>query len=235
MARVRAKTRHEFFNRVRLVAGGMERGDKFEVHVRFATITLSMITLLEGTVELVGEKYAVVKTGGVGYRVYMTSSALEKLPERGYQVKVWTHHYVREDTAALYGFLAHAELALFEMLLSVSGIGPKGALGILAMGSVDTLKKAIAAGDASYLTRVSGIGRKIAEKIILELREKMAGRGVSVDAPELKGEADALDALLSLGYSQREAREALAKVSGRASGAEEKVREALKLLGRSRR
>ena len=190
-----------------------------------------MISFLNGTVEFVGEKYAIFNVAGIGYRVCMTPAVLQKLPERGREVKVWTHQHLREDAVELYGFLAHAELDLFETLISVSGIGPKGGLGILAAGSVDALKKAIAAGDISYLTRVSGIGRKTAEKIVLELREKMAGRGISVEAPELKGEADALDALLSLGYSQREAREALAKIGDRATGVEEKVREALKALG----
>ncbi len=97
-----------------------------------------------------------------------------------------------------------------------------------------SLKKAIASGDTSYLTRVSGIGRKTAEKIVLELRDKMAGLGVMVDAPELKEEADALEALVSLGYSPREAREALTKISPEIVGAEKKVKEALKKLGRGR-
>ena len=111
------------------------------------------------------------------------------------------------------------------------GIGPKGGLGVLAIAPLATLKKAIASGDTSYLTRVSGIGRKTAEKIVLELKEKLAKSGISQDAPELKEEADALEALVSLGYSQKEARDALAVVPQEVVGVERRVKEALKRLG----
>ena len=138
---------------------------------------------------------------------------------------------MREDSQELYGFLHYAELELFEMLIGISGIGPKGALGVMAIAPADTLKKAIAAGDTSYLTRVSGIGKKTAEKIVLELKDKMAGKGVTVEAPELKDEADAIDALVALGYSQREARDALAAVPSKMVTLEKRVGEALKQLG----
>ena len=105
----------------------------------------------------------------------------------------------------------------------------------MAVAPLDTLKKAIAAGDTSYLTKVSGIGRKTAEKVILELRDKMAGKGVLVEAPELKEEADALDALVTLGYTQSEAREALARVPAGVRGASERVKAALKRLGEGQR
>ena len=192
---------------------------------------ISMISLVEGKIEFKGEKYLVVNVSGVGYKIFAIPDALIKLPEKGEGVKLWTHLYVREDAPELYGFLSIAELDLFETLIHISGIGPKGALGVLAIAPVDTLKKAIASGDTSYLTRVSGIGRKTAEKIVLELKDKMAGRGVSVDAPELKDEADALEALISLGYSQREAREALARVPEEIKSVEKRVKEALKNLG----
>lgn len=190
-----------------------------------------MITSLGGALEFRAEKFVVLNVGGVGYRVFVGPDTLQKIPEKGADVKLWTHQHVREDISELYGFLHYAELELFEMLIAISGIGPKGALGILGIAPVDTLKKAIAAGDTSYLTRVSGIGKKIAEKVVLELREKMAGRGVSVDAPELKEEADALDALASLGYSQREAREALGRVPAEITSVERRVAAALKKLG----
>ena len=191
-----------------------------------------MISFLEGTVLLAGEKFAVVAVGGIGYKVFAGADTLAKIPQKGGAVKLWTHDHVREDARELYGFLHYAELELFEMLIAISGIGPKGALGILGIAPVDTLKKAIAAGDTSYLTRVSGIGKKIAEKVVLELREKMAGRGIAVDAPELKAEADALDALVALGYSQREARDALAAVPAEMTRLEDRVGEALKRIGK---
>ena len=188
--------------------------------------------MLEGKIEFKAEKFVVVNVGGVGYKVFVRLETLQKIPEKGSNVKLWTHQHVREDALELYGFLHFAELELFETLLSVPGIGPKGGLGVLNIAPVDTLKKAIAAGDTSYLTRVSGIGRKTAEKIVLELREKMAGRGISVEAPELKEEADALEALVSLGYSQREAREALAQVPSEIVSVEKKVKEVLKRIGK---
>lgn len=194
-----------------------------------------MISFLDGTIEFKGEKFAVVKVGGVGYKIFVGPETMRKLPERGNDTKLWTHQYVREDSIELYGFLEYAELDLFETLINVPGIGPKGGLGVLGIAPVDTLKKAIAAGDTSYLTRVSGIGRKTAEKIVLELKEKMAGRGVLVEAPELKEEADVLEALISLGYSQREAREALASVPQEIKSVEKRVVEALKKLGSGRK
>ncbi len=181
-----------------------------------------------------GEKFVVVRAGDIGYKVFAGADTLAKMPQIGGGVKFWIHDHVREDARELYGFLHYAELELFEMLIAISGIGPKGALGILNIAPVDTLKKAIAAGDTSYLTRVSGIGKKIAEKVILELREKMAGRGVSVTAPELKDEADALDALVSLGYSPREAREALSGVPAEGANLERRVKEALKKMNKAR-
>lgn len=192
-----------------------------------------MIASLEGIISFKTEKFVVVNVGGVGYKVFVGADTSQKIPEKGADVKLWTHQHVREDTLALYGFLNFAELDLFETLIGISGIGPKGALGVLGMAPADTLKKAIAAGDTSYLTRVSGIGRKTAEKIVLELREKMAGKGAVYDAPELKEEADALEALMSLGYSQRDAREALAQVS-QDLPVEKRIKESLKKLGRTR-
>lgn len=197
----------------------------------FFCYTPAMISFLEGRVELKGEKFVVLNVSGIGYRVFASAETIAKIPEKGAFVKFWTHQHVREDALDLYGFLHYAELEFFEMLLAVPGIGPKGGLGVLGVAPVDTLKKAIGAGDASYLIRVSGIGKKMAEKIVLELKEKITGRGASVEAPELKTEADALDALISLGYSQREAREALAAVPQEMRRVEQRVGEALKRMG----
>lgn len=198
-----------------------------------------MISYLEGKVEFKGEKFVVVNVGGVGYRVFASPETLKKIPEKGGDVnrsnpptvKLWTHLHVKEDALDLYGFLHLAELDLFETLISAPGIGPRKALSVLSAAPIDTLRRAIAAGDTSYLSKVSGIGRKTAEKIVVELKEKMAGRGITVEAPELKEEADALDALVSLGYSQREAREALAAIPQKITSAEKRIKEALKKIG----
>lgn len=191
-----------------------------------------MISILEGKLEFRGRKFFIVNVARVGYRVFAGTETLNKLPEKNSEVKIWTHQHVRENALELYGFFTFPELDLFETLINVSGIGPKGALGILGIAPIDTLKKAIAAGDATYLTRVSGIGRKTAEKIVLELKDKMSGSS-DVSAPELREEADALDALISLGYTRAEAKNSLADLSKDISGAEARVKAALKKLGRS--
>ena len=190
-----------------------------------------MIGYLEGKIEFKGERYLILNVGGVGYKVFASPETLKKIPEKGANVKVWTHLRVKEDALDLYGFLHLAELDLFETLMSAPGIGPRKALSVLSAAPIDTLRRAIAAGDTTYLSKVSGIGRKTAEKMVVELKEKMAGRGVIVEAPELKEEADALDALVSLGYSQQEAREALALVPQDIKSFEKRVKEALQRLG----
>lgn len=190
-----------------------------------------MISFLQGKIEFAGDKYVVLNVGGVGYKVFVSSETLRKIPQKSGQVKLWNHMHVREDALELYGFLNLNELDLFETLIGVSGVGPKTALGILTVGSIDSLRRAIASGDANYLTRVSGIGKKTAERVIVELKDKMSGKGILVGAPELKEEMDALDALAALGYSQREAREALAEVPREITSAEKRIKEALKKLG----
>lgn len=192
-------------------------------------IIYNMISFIEGKIEFLSEKYLVLNVGGMGYKIFISPETSQKISEKGNIVKLWTHLEVREDAMELFGFLQMGELSLFETLLSVSGVGPRTALGILGVGSIDNLRRAIGAGDSSYLTRVSGIGKKTSERIIVELKDKMAGKGVLVNAPELREEVDALEALISLGYSQSEARDALQKTSSEKK-AEERVREALKNL-----
>jgi Holliday junction DNA helicase RuvA len=169
-----------------------------------------------------------VDVNGIGYKVYISASTFKKLPKIREKVKIYTHLHVREDIMDLYGFLDKKDLEFFEMLISISGIGPKGATNILNVASVDTLKKAISNEESSILTKVSGIGKKTAEKIILELKSKVGeefiGKGI--------GEGEALDALMSLGYKLQDSREALKKVPQNIEGVENRVREALKLLGR---
>src|SRR3989344_4096704 len=193
-----------------------------------------MIVAVEGTVEFKGERFVMVRTGsGVSCRVFASPDTLRKIPPKGQEIKLWTHLYQREDTQELYGFPHFAELEFFELLIQIPGIGPKSGLGIMAVAPLDTLKQAIAAGDTSYLTKVSGICRKTAEKVSLVLSEKMAGRGVTaVGVPELREASDALDALMTLGYTQAEAREAISAVPREIRGASERVKAALQRLGR---
>jgi len=186
-----------------------------------------MIGHLEGKVIFKGERYVILSAGGVGYKIFVSAAVSRRL-EAGSPAQLWAHLHVREDAMELYGFLHQAELEFFEMLISISGIGPKSALGVLALAPVDTLKRAISSGDTSYLTKVSGIGRKTAEKIILELKDKMGFGKVSFAGRELKDDADILDALISLGYSQREAREMIQKIPANIQGREKRLKEALK-------
>jgi len=186
-----------------------------------------MIGSIKGKIILKTEKFLIVETGGVGYKINVSPDLLSKIKKTGDGLSLWTHTHVREDTLDLYGFLERPELEFFEMLINVSGIGPRSALAILGIASIETLKKAIGTGDTSYLTKISGIGKKTAERIVIELRDKM---GEVKKGSSLQGELDALEALKSLGYGQNEAREALKKVSSEAN-INTKIREALKILG----
>jgi holliday junction DNA helicase RuvA len=186
-----------------------------------------MIGSIKGKIILKTGKFLIVETGGVGYKINVSSDTLSKTQKKEEEIFLFIHTHVREDALDLYGFLERQELEFFEMLLNVSGIGPKSALTILGIASIKTLRKAIGTGDTSYLTKISGIGRKTAEKIVIELRDKM---GEEKGGSSLQGELDALEALKSLGYSQNEAREALKKVSSETS-TNIKIREALKILG----
>ncbi len=189
-----------------------------------------MISQLEGRVVFSGDRYVVIDVSGVGYKVNATMETLRKVGKSKDTVRVWTYLAVRENALDLYGFEEQGELEFFELLLTVSGIGPKSAIAIMNVAPTESIRKAISTGEASYLTKISGIGRKTAEKIVLELRDKL-GAWTDVGSPELQEESDAVEALQSLGYSQHEARSALKKVSREVSGTGKRVKEALKILG----
>ena len=190
-----------------------------------------MISHLTGTVIELSDKYVVIDVRGVGYKVYCATDTLATLREDA-PASLFTYLAVREAALDLYGFTSSEEQNIFELLLSVSGIGPKSAISILSFTSVETLKKAIGTGDTSYLTKVSGIGRKTAEKVVLELRDKLrANVNMKENPGELRAESDVVEALKSLGYSQNEARDALKEVSSEIVGTNARIREALKILG----
>ncbi len=190
-----------------------------------------MISHLRGTVIDKDIRHCIVEVGGVGYKVSVTEDTLRTL-KQGEPVALFTHLAVREDAQDLYGFLDKESRGLFELLIGISGIGPKTALGVINVASTQTLRRAVSAGDLAYLTKVSGIGRKLAEKIILELREKITMFGTDSEASgDLAGEADVLEALKSLGYSERDSREALKALAGEQLSTGNKVKKALKLLG----
>lgn len=187
-----------------------------------------MIAYLEGEVLFRGSKFILINVHGIGYRIFTSLETLRTLGQKGARVVLHTHLYVRENAMELYGFNTMSELEFFELLIGISGIGPKSAIGVLSVAPLDSLKRAIAGGDTAYLTKVSGIGRRIAEKIIIELKDKLAG-SAGVGASD---ESDALDALVSLGYTVREARDALRSIQDPAASLDQKIKKALKLLGR---
>jgi Holliday junction DNA helicase RuvA len=186
-----------------------------------------MIGSVRGKIALKTDKFLILEANGVGYKVSVSADLLVKAPKTGEEMFLWTHTHVREESLDLYGFPNIEELSFFEMLLNVSGIGPKSALAILGIATIETLKRAIGSGDTAYLTKISGIGKKTAEKIIIELRDKIGEEGLG---KSMQAELDAMEALKSLGYSQNEAREALKK-SSPDGDTNTKIREALKILG----
>lgn len=194
-----------------------------------------MISMLRGKVEEMAVNHAVIDVGGVGYKVFMTGDSLNRI-KPGSEIRLWTYNAVREDALDLYGFLAKKDRDFFELLLTVSGIGPKSALNILSLVSAETLAGAIRTGQTSHLVKVSGIGKKTAEKILLELKDKMggvdmAGGDISMTA-DMSSDLDAIEALKSLGYEADESREALKKIDKKISDTGAKVKAALKLLGK---
>ncbi len=177
-----------------------------------------MISHLRGKIIDKGVRFCILDVSGLGYKIYASDESLRGA-KMGETASFWTHLAVRENALDLYGFANKDSLGLFELLITISGIGPKTALGVINVASPQTLRRAVSSGDLAYLTKVSGIGRKLAEKIILELREKLSAYGGD-EHEDLKGETDALEALKSLGYSERESRDALKKISGSGRGSD---------------
>ena len=191
-----------------------------------------MVSHVQGKILLKSDKFAVIDVSGVGYKVYISIETMRSIGTKGTEVSLWTHLSVRENALDLYGFCDYAEIELFEMLIGISGVGPKSALGIMGVAPLDTLKTAIASGDMSYLTKVSGIGKKNAEKIVLELRDKLGVLKNETAKGVMREESDVADALQTMGYSISEAREALKQIPQEISGTSARIKEALKNLGK---
>ena len=195
-----------------------------------------MIASLEGIVGAVGSDSVVLEIGGVGYRVYAGSGTIAAA-RHGAHLKLHTHHLVREDLHALYGFRTTEELGFFELLLTVAGVGPRVALAIVSARHVPDLQLAILQGDEAVLTAVSGVGRKLAARVILELKEKVSAAGALAGPGGAAGsaESEVVAALQALGYSASESREAArGAVAALPVGAslEERVKGALRVLRR---
>lgn len=189
-----------------------------------------MIAQLRGTIAHTGLGYIILDVSGIGYHVRVTANTLQKLKSQKDAFTLWTHLAIRENAHDLYGFLIEEDLQFFEMLIGISGIGPRSALAILSLADVKTLRSAITHGDTSYLTRVSGIGKKNAEKIVLELRDKLGA--LEADETYPKEQADTYEALRTLGYGAKESRDALNAVPKDIASMKERLKIALKELGK---
>lgn len=185
-----------------------------------------MIGKLKGTIDFIRDDCAIIDVAGVGYRVYMTNVTLGKVAKQK-EVDLFIHTHVREDNITLFGFETFEEMEMFELLLSISGIGPKAALGILTIATPATIKNAILEEDSSILTRVSGVGKKTAERVILELKTKIDEMPVK-DKREVRSDQEVVEALMAMGYSAAEAREAYKAVPKDVEDISEKIKHALK-------
>ena len=197
-----------------------------------------MYYCLTGKLLLVRELTAVVSCGGVGYRCLTTLTTLASLPPVGEEVTLYTHLSVREDALTLYGFSTERELEAFRMLIGVSGVGPKSSLAILSDMPPDRLALCIASGDVKSLKALPGIGPKSAQRIILELKDKISGAGLAPEVAQAAAVAasedtssmgEAISALVVLGYSQTEAAKALSGLPPELA-ANELIKQALKRL-----
>lgn len=188
-----------------------------------------MIGSIKGVVMGTKPTQAIVEVGGVGYLVNSTPAQIEKL-RVGAEASFFTHMAVRENDISLYGFTTKEELSMFESLMTVSGIGPKSALTVLGVAGMTTLEEAILTGNTAALTKIAGVGKKTADKIVLELSGKIAStQGMSRG---MKDDLDVFEALKSLGYREYQIKEAISEIPKEVDGANDKIKHALKILGK---
>lgn len=168
--------------------------------------------------------------GGVEFKVMVPATSETKLPKIGEKVTIYTFLHIREGGADLYGFLSEDELSFFESLVSVSGIGPKSAISILSVAPVEQLMTAVSRGEAELLQKSSGIGKKTAQRIVLELKDKIVATGDEKTVKIMQTDSDVYDALVNLGYSRGAAKEVLGKIDVSLSTTSERLRDALKKI-----
>lgn len=187
-----------------------------------------MIYSLSGIITLKSKGFAVIETSGIGYKVTCPLSVLSRLPATGEQVKLLTHHHIRDDANDLYGFLTDTELSLFESLISISGVGPKSAMGIMGVAAVSDLIAAINEGRVDLLTKASGVGRKTAERVVLELKGKLTFGDNAGVLTKMEGDLELEETLVGLGYSRAQAKAAIAKLDPAVKDFNEKLKAVLK-------
>ena len=198
-----------------------------------------MFAYIKGSLEEKSNGYVVIDVGGIGYKVFMSDVAIQNIGEKGNIVKVHTYYYVREDNISLYGFISKEELTMFELLLSVSGIGAKSAITMLSNIAPSSFALAVISNDIKQLTKIPGIGLKTAQRIVLELKDKLkTDTAISkteetiVAMKQDNVSDDAIAALQMLGYNRKEIDKVFEKIDTSALGTEDIIRVALKYLGK---
>jgi Holliday junction DNA helicase RuvA len=191
-----------------------------------------MIYSVSGKLAQKGLNFAIIETGGLGLKIWAGARTLAGLRGIDAEARLFTYFHVREEAMELYGFLSEEELRFFELLISVSGVGPKSALGILEVAKLEELSAAIKEGRPDLLTRASGIGRKTAERIIVELRSKVQSVKAGLVVEKMEADADLIEALSNLGYRREEARQALSKVDSNVVDVSDRLKAALKILSK---
>lgn len=197
-----------------------------------------MFAYIKGTLEIKSINYVVVENSGIGYKIYMSQKSIGTIGNVGENVKVYTHYHVREDDISLYGFNSEEELRMFEILINVSGVGVKSALTMLSDITPASFAMAVINDDVTRLTKVPGVGRKTAQRLILELKDKLKSEdifGEQIEETSIKEKEidnDAIIALQVLGYNKKEIEQALEKIEAKNLSVEETIKTALKYLGR---
>lgn len=199
-----------------------------------------MIAYIKGTLERRAESYIIIETGGIGYQVFVSPATLAKLPQTGEMVKMFTYFSVKEDGVSLYGFASAEEQEMFHKLLTVSGVGPKGALGFLSQLTPQEIILAIISEDVKTLSKAPGVGRKTAQRVILELKDKFKTEEALSMGEEVQGivetsvggdaKFEAIDAMTALGYSHSEAAKAVNAVAAEGMSTEDILKAALKKM-----
>ena len=199
-----------------------------------------MFAYIKGSLEEKSSNYVVIDVGGIGYKIFMSNISINEIGELGNKVKVHTHYYVREDNISLYGFLTHEELKMFELLLSVSGIGAKSAISMLSNITPAGFAMAIISNNVALLKKIPGIGPKTAQRIILELQDKLkseqdltkAENEVKLNMTNSENEEEAMQALQILGYNKKEIEKAFEKIANKDVSVEELIKKGLSILAR---
>jgi len=200
-----------------------------------------MIGFVQGEIVSVSADEVLIEAGGIGYNIMITAQTASLLPSAGESIRIYTYLSVREDAMKLYGFLTKDELDLFKLLICVNGIGPKGAMGILAVMDTDTVRMAILSGDAKTIGKCPGVGPKTAQRIILDLKDKIAVEDVLTSATQTVAAGnlsktdnavknEAIEALVALGFSATEALRAVKKVDASGLDSSAVISEALKYM-----